>query len=32
MLKANLYPWQESYNQDVDILDYDPHDPHMHHV
>ena len=31
-LKADLYPWQESYQQDDDIVDYDPQNPHMHHV
>jgi len=31
-LKANLYPWQQSSPTDEDVVDYDRHDPHQHHV
>jgi len=31
-LKANLYPCQESVPQDLDIVNYDPYNPDMHHL
>ncbi len=31
-LKADLYPWQESFRNDQDVLKYDPTDPTQHRI